>query len=49
MANLSGTLGTSTVDLVGTKRWLLESVHYSDSVYIYIYIYIFMSMLYDMM
>ena len=45
MANLSGTLGTSTfsswrelihigtVDLVGTRRWLCESVHYSDSVY----------------
>ena len=43
VANLSGTLGTSTFSfwhrnggLVGTKRWLLESVHCSDSVYTYI-------------
>ena len=33
---LGANLHMGTVDLVGTKRWLLESVQFSDSVYIYI-------------
>lgn len=33
LSRLGTDLYMGTVDLVGTKRWLLESVHCSDSVY----------------